>query len=119
MIYILTYCCKKKIQEIESKDIYKEFNVQSLENMYNKALDDMDAFRKNMTRGNSISYKEHRFAEEVDFESTTIIDVHSRRVQQIKNVIDSHLIHLHGKWNLYKFENLNTNQKLYYLLNKQ
>ena len=71
-----------------------------------------------MDKGNSISYKQDRFDEEVNFEATTIIDIYKRRIRQIELVVDSHLIHLHGKWNMDKFADLNVDQRLRYILQK-
>lgn len=42
---IFTICCKRDTKEIESKDIYKEFNVLSLEQMYVKAKEDLNDFK--------------------------------------------------------------------------
>lgn len=80
MLKVFTLCCKSKVKEIDSNDIYKEYNVLSLEHAYKKALEDLDDFKGQMDRGNSITYKEHRYPEEVNFEATTIIETHSRRI---------------------------------------
>jgi hypothetical protein len=36
--------CAKKSPNVKSKDLYKEFNVLSLETMYKKAKEDLDDF---------------------------------------------------------------------------
>lgn len=90
--------CKEK-KYIKSKDIYKEYNVESLKIMYQKAQDDLDDFQRYMSqsqKGNSIEFSEHRFEEEVNFEATTIISMHQTRIRQIELMIDEHLYHLHG-----------------------
>merc|ERR1719329_877508 len=87
--------------------------------MLRKARDDLNDFTNNMDKGNSITYKQHRFDEEINFEATTIIDIYKRRIRQIELVVDSHLTHLHGKWNMDKFRDLNVDQKLRYILQKQ
>jgi len=74
--------------------------------MLTKARDDLRDFHANMDKGNSITYKQHRFDEEINFEATTIIDIYKRRIKQIELVVDAHLIHLHGKWNMEKFKEL-------------
>ena len=95
------FCCKSKERmAVECKDIFKEFNALALESMLRKARGDLDDFTNIMDKGNSITYKEHRFDEEINFEATTIIDIYKRRIRQIELVVDSHLIHLHGKWNM-------------------
>lgn len=114
------FCCKgKKRTAVECKDIFKEFNALALESMLRKARDDLNDFTNNMDKGNSITYKQHRFDEEINFEATTIIDIYKRRIRQIELVVDSHLTHLHGKWNMDKFRDLNVDQKLRYILQKQ
>lgn len=76
-------CCKEK-HEVKSKDIYKEYNVESLKIMYQKTIDDMEDFERLMNqsqKGNSIEFKEHRYEEEVEFEATTIVAIHKNRVK--------------------------------------
>jgi hypothetical protein len=72
-----------------------------------------------MEIGNSIKYKEARHDEEINFEATTIVDLHQRRIKQIELVLDDHLLHLHGKAGISKFSHLTPEQKLRYLLGKQ
>jgi hypothetical protein len=74
--------------------------------MLAKAKDDLRDFNEDMDKGNSITYKQHRFEQEINFEATTIFDIYKRRIRQIELVIDAHLIHLHGKWNMDKFKDL-------------
>ena len=98
------FCCKtQKKKGLDCKDIYAEFNALSLDNMLQKAKDDLRDFSNNMDKGNSITYKQHRFDEEINFEATTIIDILNKRIRQIELVADDHIVHLHGKNNLNKF----------------
>lgn len=84
IIKIIKRCpcrCGKKTHVVRGKDIYLEFNVLSLENMLKKAREDLDDFEQNMGKGNSIGYKDDRYEEEINFEATTIIDMHKRRIK--------------------------------------
>lgn len=76
------FCCKSnKKKGIECKDIYSEFNALSLENILTKAKDDLRDFNNDMDKGNSITYKDHRFEEEINFEATTILDIYNKRIR--------------------------------------
>lgn len=117
-------CCRRKLPEVKSKDIYKEYDVLSLESMLNKAREDLSDFQKtidSMTKeGQAISYKENRFEEEIDFDNNSITEIYERRIKQIDLVCNDHLTHLHGLENLNEhFIHLNSDQKLRYLLDKQ
>lgn len=85
MLYkCLKKCLCKEKHEVKSKDVFREYNVESLKNMYQKACDDLDDFERYMTvkqKGNSIEFKEHRYEEEVEFEATTIVAIHKNRVR--------------------------------------
>ena len=56
---------------MKSKDIYKEFDVLSLESMFTKAIDDLDDFHKVADEldkgGSSISHMRDRYEEEMDY----------------------------------------------------
>lgn len=61
-------CCNRRKHEIKSKDIYAEFQVSQLNNMLEKAHDDLDDFVKSVQSIQSdgwnnadISFKDKRF----------------------------------------------------------
>lgn len=109
---------------MKSKDIYKEFDVLSLESMLTKAQDDLDDFHKAADEldkgGSTISHMENRYDAETDYNLSSIVEIYERRIKQIENVCDDHLLHLHGLENLNQhFKHLKPEEKLRYLLLKQ
>lgn len=68
---------------MKSKDIYKEFDVLSLESMLTKAREDLSDFHNTVTNGGKGDWgiKEHKFEEETVFEIDKIVEIYSRRVR--------------------------------------
>lgn len=119
-----TCCCKDGDKEIKSKDIYKEYDVLSLESIHTKAVDDLGDFHTavdEMAKGGAnISNMENRYPGESDFDMAKIVGVYERRIKQIELICDDHLSHLHGLENLNQhFKHLKPEEKLRYLLSKQ
>lgn len=110
----LAKCCKcAKKHEVKSKDIYKEYTIMSLENMYIKAMKDVEEFAESPADGDSL--RGVRLPEETNFAEEEIRKVLGQRKKQIEFVIDDHLAHLHGQANLKRFDELSHSQKLRYL----
>jgi len=114
----LAKCCKcAKKHEVRSKDIYLEYTVLALENMYIKAMKDIEEFREDPADGKNMVGV--RFPEETSFAQDAIEKIFNDRKRQVEHVIDDHLIHLHGLDKLGEFEELTYSQKLRYLMLNQ
>merc|ERR1712046_411826 len=85
----------------------------SLENMYIKAMKDVEEFAESPADGDSL--RGVRLPEETNFAEEEIRKVLAQRKKQIEFVIDDHLAHLHGQANLKRFDELSHSQKLRYL----
>lgn len=107
-LFRLCNCCQKAQTEVKSKDIYKEFDVLSMESMYTKAKEDLSDFNTCMENkkgksGDDINFRDNRYPDEIDVDQSKIVALYERRMRQVELAVDDHLVHLHGKSELDKF----------------
>lgn len=102
----LAKCCRcGKKHEVKSKDIYKEYTIMSLENMYVKAMKDIEEFGESAEEFKEmfVTMKGVRFPEETATDEEEVRNVLAARKRQIELVIDDHLLHLHGEEELSRY----------------